>query len=208
MIKYEYIENKNCYINVNCIKGYEYEKYVKKRLRDYYDISEIYMWEEVPECLLIISGIIKSNDLDIIKCKYRKNKYKRNSNILLDTGIDIIFTTNDNHIYLVQCKAYNSIISQKHLSGFFRILLDTYIINKNKDTIRGLIVHTSEISDIIKESYCYKEKIITELYLPFNYNSTRKSVIFYKKINFIYMININCIILYILYLFHLYLVKL
>ena len=41
MIKYEYIENKNCYINFNCVKGYEYEKYVKKKLRDYYDISEI-----------------------------------------------------------------------------------------------------------------------------------------------------------------------
>ena len=211
MIKYEYYENKNCYINLNCVKGYEYELYVKKKLGDYYDIAEIYMWEEVPDELLIISGIIQSDDLDIVRKKYRRNKYKRNSNILLDTGIDIVFTTIDNHIYLVQCKAYNSIISQKHLSGFFRILLDTYIIDKNKDIIRGLIVHTSEISEIIKESYCYKEKIISELYLPFNIS--RKKIIFSKNINIfsklnifniIYMLNINCIILYI---FNLYLNK-
>ena len=207
MIKYEYVENKKCYINFNCVKGYEYEKYVKKKLRDYYDISEIYMWEEVPDNLLISSGIIRINDLDIIKGKYRRNKFKKNSNVLLDTGIDIVFTTIDGHIYLVQCKAYNSIISQKHLSGFFRILLDTYIINKNKDIIRGLIVHTNEISDIIKESYCYKEKIISELYLPFHYNNTHKKIVFYKKINIIYMININCIILYLLYLLHLHITK-
>ena len=211
MIKYEYYENKNCYINFNCVKGYEYELYVKKKLRDYYDIAEIYMWEEVPDDLLIVSGIIQSDDLDIIKGKYRRNKYKRNSNILLDTGIDIVFTTTDNHIYLVQCKAYNSIISQKHLSGFFRILLDTYIIDKNKD--------------IIKESYCYKEKIISELYLPFHLTASltsRKRIIFSKKYNsfnklnkfnnlnisnIIYMLNINGIILYIIYILNLYLNK-
>ena len=210
MIKYQYIENKNCYINFNCVKGYEYELYVKNKLRDYYDIAEIYMWEEVPDDLLIISGIITSDDLDIVRRKYRRNKYKRNSNILLDTGIDIVFTTKDNRIYLVQCKAYNSIISQKHLSGFFRILLDTYIIHKNKDIIRGLIVHTSEISDIIKESYCYKENIIRELYLPFHLSASRTArtkIILSKKINIIYMLNINCIILYILYIFNIYLNK-
>jgi hypothetical protein len=210
MIKYQYIENKNCYINFNCVKGYEYELYVKNKLRDYYDIAEIYMWEEVPDDLLIISGIITSDDLDIVRRKYRRNKYKRNSNILLDTGIDIVFTTKDNRIYLVQCKAYNSIISQKHLSGFFRILLDTYIIHKNKDIIRGLIVHTSEISDIIKESYCYKENIIRELYLPFHLATSRTErtkIILSKKINIIYMLNINCIILYILYIFNIYLNK-
>jgi hypothetical protein len=210
MIKYQYIENKNCYINFNCVKGYEYELYVKNKLRDYYDIAEIYMWEEVPDDLLIISGIITSDDLDIVRRKYRRNKYKRNSNILLDTGIDIVFTTKDNRIYLVQCKAYNSIISQKHLSGFFRILLDTYIIHKNKDIIRGLIVHTSEISDIIKESYCYKENIIRELYLPFHLATSlteRTKIILSKKINIIYMLNINCIILYILYIFNIYLNK-
>jgi hypothetical protein len=210
MIKYQYIENKNCYINFNCVKGHEYELYVKNKLRDYYDIAEIYMWEEVPDDLLIISGIITSDDLDIVRRKYRRNKYKRNSNILLDTGIDIVFTTKDNRIYLVQCKAYNSIISQKHLSGFFRILLDTYIIHKNKDIIRGLIVHTSEISDIIKESYCYKENIIRELYLPFHLSASRTArtkIILSKKINIIYMLNINCIILYILYIFNIYLNK-
>jgi hypothetical protein len=210
MIKYQYIENKNCYINFNCVKGYEYELYVKNKLRDYYDIAEIYMWEEVPDDLLIISGIITSDDLDIVRRKYRRNKYKRNSNILLDTGIDIVFTTTDNRIYLVQCKAYNSIISQKHLSGFFRILLDTYIIHKNKDIIRGLIVHTSEISEIIKESYCYKENIIRELYLPFHLATSpteRTKIILSKKINIIYMLNINCIILYILYIFNIYLNK-
>lgn len=212
MLNYDYIQHIK-YIDYNCIKGFQYEKYVVKKLREYYDIYEIYLWKDVPDHLLINSGIILSNDLITIKDKYNTNKYYRNYNVLLDTGIDIIFKTTDNYIYLVQCKAYNSIISQKHLSGFFRTLLDCYVINNkknsiNKNNIKGLIVHTSSISDLIKESYCYKENIITDIYIPFYSKCPKNKLMKYKRISVIFMINFNCIILYIIYILHIYVNKL
>jgi hypothetical protein len=222
MINYDYIQYIK-YIDYNCIKGFHYEKYVVKKLRDYYDIAEIYLWKDVPDYLLIESGIILSNDLINVKDKYKTNEVYRNYNVLLDTGIDIIFKLNNGEIYLVQCKAYNSIISQKHLSGFFRTLLDCYIITKNKPrdscepsdpvsqvkfNIKGLIVHTSSISGLIKESYCYKEKIVNEIYIPFNSKSPKNKLLKYKKISLIFMINFNCILIYILYIIQLYISKL
>ena len=114
MINYDYIQHIK-YLDYNCIKGFQYEKYVVKKLKDYYDIVEIYLWKDVPDYLLIESGIILNNDLINIKEKYKTNKYYRNYNVLLDTGIDIICKLKNNNIILIQCKAYNSIISQKHL---------------------------------------------------------------------------------------------
>ena len=205
MINYDYIQHIK-YLDYNCIKGFQYEKYVVKKLKDYYDIVEIYLWKDVPDYLLIESGIILNNDLINIKEKYKTNKYYRNYNVLLDTGIDIICKLKNNNIILIQCKAYNSIISQKHLSGFFRTLLDCYIINKNNKNkninIKGLIVHTSELSELIKESYCYKENIISELYIEYNFKKNTNKLIKYKKIILIFIINFNCIIIYILYIIY------
>jgi hypothetical protein len=205
MLNYDYIQHIK-YIDYNCIKGFQYEKYVLKKLHEHFNIKEIYLWKDVPDYLLIESGIILNNDLVSVKEKYKTNKYYRNYNVLLDTGIDIIFKTDNNNIYLVQCKAYNSIISQKHLSGFFRTLLDCYIINKN-NTIRGLIVHTSSISNLIKESYCYKENIVNDIHIPFYSKSPKNKLIKYKKISIIFMINFNCIVLYILYIINIYVNK-
>ena len=211
MLNYDYIQLVK-YFDYNCIKGFYYENYVLNKLQEYYDIKEIYLWKNVPESLLIESGIILNNDLINIKDKYKTNKYSRNYNVLLDTGIDIIFKLNNNNIVLVQCKAYNSIISQKHLSGFFRTILDCYIINKNRNKnnkIYGLIVHTSELSQLIKDSYCYKEKIISDLYIeyPYTTKNTKNKLIKYKKISIIFMINFNIIILYILYIINIYINK-
>lgn len=222
MINYDYIQYIK-YIDYNCIKGFQYEKYVVKKLRDFFDIAEIYLWKDVPDYLLIDSGIILSNDLVSVKDKYKTSDVYRNYNVLLDTGIDIIFKLNSGEIYLVQCKAYNSIISQKHLSGFFRTLLDCYVITNNKSDksdksdksyksdksaiIKGLIVHTSSISGLIKESYCYKEKLVNELYIPFNSKSPKNKLLKYKKISLIFMINFNCILIYILYIIQLYINK-
>jgi hypothetical protein len=206
MINYDYIKHIK-YLDYNCIKGFQYEKYVLKKLRDYYNIKEIYLWKNIPDELLIETGIILNSDLINIKDKYKTNKYFRNYNVLLDTGIDIIFKLCNNDIYLVQCKAYNSIISQKHLSGFFRTLLDCYVINDNKN-IYGLIVHTNEISQLIKDSYCYKKNIVNDLYIPFNTNNNKNKLIKYKKISLIFMINFNFIIFYLLYILHIYITKL
>jgi hypothetical protein len=62
------------------------------------------------------------------------------------------------------------VVSQKHLSGFYRTLLDSIIFNNNhnrKYSITGLIVHTTSVSNIITSSYCYNQKIIRDLYIPF-----------------------------------------
>jgi len=208
MINYDYIEHIK-FLDYNCIKGFQYERYVLNKLNDFYNIKEAYLWKNVPDNLLIESGIILNNDLETIKKKYKTNKNYRNYNVLLDTGIDIICKLKNNNIILIQCKAYNSIISQKHLSGFFRTLLDCYVINKNKNNnkVIGLIVHTSSLSDLIKESYCYKEKIISELYIPYNIKANKNKLIKYKKISLMFIINFNCIILYILYIIHIYINK-
>lgn len=208
MLNYDYIKYIK-YIDYNCIKGFQYELYVLNKLKDYYNIKEIYLWKNVPDYLLIESGIILNNDLKNIKEKYKTNKYYRNYNVLLDTGIDIICKLTNNDIILIQCKAYNSIISQKHLSGFFRTLLDCYIINKNKNyNIKGLVVHTSSLSDLIKDSYCYKENIISDLFIPFHKVNNKNKLLKYKKISLIFMINFNCIILYLLYIVNIYINKL
>ncbi len=154
------------YLNYNYIKGHEYEKYVLEELNNHYDIKEGYLWKNVPDNLLIDAGIIGENELYNIKNNINKhNKSYRNFNILLDTGIDIICRLKNNSILLVQCKAYSSIISQKHLSGFFRTLLDCILQKKNN--IIGIIVHTSSVSELITSSYCYKSGLITDIYIPF-----------------------------------------
>jgi hypothetical protein len=176
------------YLNYNYIKGYEYEKHVLSHINNIYDIKEAYLWKYVPDNLLIESGIIIDNDLQNIKEIYNiKNKTKRNYNILFDTGIDIICKLKDNTIILIQSKAYSSIVSQKHLAGFFRTLLDSYLINQNKDNkIIGLICHTSSVSDLIKSSYCYKNNIISDLYIPFTLTKNiiiNKYFLIYNKKN-------------------------
>jgi len=210
MLNYDYTQHIK-QLDYNCIRGFQYEKYVLNKLQEYYDIKEIYLWKNVPDYLLIDSGIIMNSDLIHIKEKYKTNKNLRNYNVLLDTGIDIICKLHNNDIILVQCKAYNSIISQKHLSGFFRTLLDCYVINQKKNNnydITGLIVHTSEISQLIKDSYSYKTNLVNELYIPFMCKNNKNKLIRYKKISVIFMINFNCIVIYMLYILHLYISKL
>ena len=55
------------------------------KITEFFNIKEIYLWKDVPDYLLIESGIILSNDLVNIKDKYKTNKYYRNYNVLLDT---------------------------------------------------------------------------------------------------------------------------
>ena len=171
------------YIDYNFCKGLEYEKFVLEQLWKYYDIKEAYLWKFVPYSLLIESNIIIQDDNFKIKQKYKR---QRNYNVLIDTGIDIICKLKNGNIILVQCKAYsNSVVSQKHLAGFYRTLLDSIIFNKNnnrKYTITGLIAHTSSISDIITSSYCYNKQIIRDLYIPFEYEESKISIVAINKL--------------------------
>lgn len=190
---------------INTMKGIEYEKYVLEKLYNYYEIKEGYLWKDVPDELLIEAGILLEYNTKKVKKRY-SNKKNYNYNILIDTGIDIICKLKDNTILLVQCKAYSSIISQKHLSGFYRTLLDSVLINGN-NKIRGLLVHTSSLSEIIKTSYSYSNELIKDIYLPFYDDryidvKKKKSINLYINLNFFITYKFNIFIfLFIILLF-------
>jgi hypothetical protein len=153
------------------MKGYEYEQYVVGMLHKFYDIEEVYLWKNVPYRLFLESSIIIDDDNMRINHRYNKNNKNMRFKVLLDTGIDIIAKLKNKDILLVQCKCYqNRCISQKNLGGFYRILLDTIMYNKNnkkKTNTIGLIAHSNYVSDIITSSYSYKKGIVREVYIPF-----------------------------------------
>jgi hypothetical protein len=109
-------------------------------------------------------------------------------------------------ILLVQCKCYHHrCISQKNLGGFYRILLDALMYNKNnkkKTNVIGVIAHSNYLSDIITSSYCYKKGIVNDVFIPFENDIHTQSVIQnklkrYKDIVFminslLMLINIIC----------------
>jgi hypothetical protein len=201
----EYIK----YIDYNYIKGYEYEQYVLGMLHKFYDIKEAYLWKNVPYHLFVESSLIIDDDIMNIKDRYMIGEKNMRFKVLLDTGIDIIAKLTNNDILLVQCKCYqHRCISQKHLGGFYRILLDSIMYNKNnnkKTNIIGVIAHCNYLSDIITSSYCYKKGIVRDIYLPFESDPNTQTMIQnklkrYKDIVFIIntilmSINILCIII-------------
>jgi len=193
----EYIK----YIDYNYIRGYEYEQYVLGILHKFYDIEEIYLWKNVPYHLFLESSIIIDDDNMKIKERYAECSHKNmRFKVLMDTGIDLVAKLKNGDILLIQCKCYqHRCISQKNLGGFYRILLDTLMYNKNnkkKHNVIGLIAHSNYLSDIITSSYCYKKGIIKEIYIPFESDPNTQSMIQnklkrYKDVVFI----INCVLM-------------
>lgn len=202
----EYIK----YIDYNYIKGYEYEQYVLGVLHKFYDLEEAYLWKNVPYRLFVESSLIIDDDHMNIKDRYKTFEPNMRFKVLLDTGIDIVGKLKNGDILLVQCKCYqHRCISQKHLGGFYRILLDTIMFNKTnkrKTNVIGLIAHSNYLSDIITSSYCYNKGIIREVYIPFDCDPNAQTFIQnklkrYKDIVFIIntilmIINITCMIVY------------
>lgn len=198
----EYIK----FIDYNYIRGYEYEKYVVGMMHKYYDIEEIYLWKDVPYRLFVDASIIFDDKYK----RYIPNNQNARFRFLMDTGIDIIAKLKNKDILLIQCKCYrHRCISQKNLGGFYRILLDTFMYNKNnkkKTNVIGLIVHNTYLSDIITSSYCYKHDIVKDVYIPFETETVSQMCIqnklkHYKDIVFIIniiLIIINSICLYII----------
>lgn len=193
----EYIK----YIDYNYVRGYAYEQYCLMNLHKFYDIEEIYLWKNVPYQLFVEASII---------IEYEKGKDNRMTRFkfLMDTGIDLVAKLKNNDILLVQCKCYqHRCISQKNLGGFYRILLDTLMYNKitkKKTNVIGLIAHSNCLSDIITSSYCYKQGIVQDVYIPFESDPNEKTFIQnklkrYKDIVFIInsvlmFINICCLL--------------
>ena len=189
------------YIDYNYIRGYEYEQYVLGILHKFYDIEEIYLWKNVPYHLFLESSIIIDDDNMKIKERYAECSQKNmRFKVLMDTGIDLVAKLKNGDILLIQCKCYqHRCISQKNLGGFYRILLDTLMYNKNnkkKHNVIGLIAHSNYLSDIITSSYCYKKGIIKEICIPFESDPNAQSMIQnklkrYKDVVFI----INCVLM-------------
>jgi predicted helicase len=166
----EYIK----YIDYNYVRGYAYEQYCVANLHKFYDIEEIYLWKNVPYQLFVEASIIIDYERDK---NYRMTRFK----FLMDTGIDLVAKLKNNDILLVQCKCYqHRCISQKNLGGFYRMLLDTLMYNKNnkkKTNVIGLIAHSNCLSDIITASYSYKQGIVQDVYIPFEQDPNTQTFI-------------------------------
>ena len=79
------------------IKGKKYEIQTRDHIINVLN-KKAYLWEDIPETILINAGIIASHNLNRLIRKDNKE------NPLMDTGIDIIQINEDNSISLVQCK--------------------------------------------------------------------------------------------------------
>ena len=186
------------YIDYNYIKGYEYEQYVLGMLCKFYDIDEAYLWKNVPYSLFLESSIIIDDDAINVKERYKCGSQNLRFKVLLDTGIDIVGKLKNGDILLVQCKCYqHRCISQKNLGGFYRILMDALMYNKNnkkKVNVIGVIAHSNYLSDIITSSYCYKKGIVRDIFIPYDNEVCTETFIQnklkrYKDIVFV----VNCI---------------
>ena len=123
----------------NNLKGYLYEKQIKNHIINNMGY-EAYLWDDVPETLLLDYGIIGSHNDNRIRRKNIK------INPLNDTGVDIIFIDNNNKLSLVQCKnGYESGLTFKDLSGISLWTIAYYnLISKS------YIYYTHKISNNIK----------------------------------------------------------
>jgi superfamily II DNA or RNA helicase len=124
----------------NKIKGDEYEVFVKNHIINNLN-KEAYLWKDIPEKILIDSGLIHSQNENRLK---RKEKLIDN-NPLIDVGFDLL-QINENNYTGVQCKnGYKSGLIIKDLGGFYMMML-------NHSNMNGHVYYTSKLSIHIKEN--------------------------------------------------------
>ena len=100
----------------NVIKGYEYEVFIRNHIDKLDNVSDVWLWKNVPEQELFNAGLIIDYNNN------RKNRLKSkntNENIAQDIGLDIIQRNNNNEYIYVQCKNYSRTLHTRHLAGFF-----------------------------------------------------------------------------------------
>ena len=121
-------------------KGYKYEVFVKNYIINNLN-KEAYLWKDIPEKILIDSGLIHSQNENRLK---RKEKLIDN-NPLIDVGIDILQKDEDNFTF-VQCKnGYKSGLIIEDLAGF-------YMQMSNHINVNGHVYYTSKLSRNITEN--------------------------------------------------------
>ena len=121
-------------------KGYKYEVFVKNYIINNLN-KEAYLWKDIPEKILIDSGLIHSQNENRLK---RKEKLIDN-NPLIDVGIDILQKDEDNFTF-VQCKnGYKSGLIIEDLAGFYMQMF-------NHINVNGSVYYTSKLSRNITEN--------------------------------------------------------
>jgi superfamily II DNA or RNA helicase len=124
-------------METNQIKGYNYEIQIRNHIINNLK-KQAYLWNDVPETLLIKAGIIASHNEN----RLRRKEFKENP--LQDTGVDIIQVDNDNTCSFVQCKnGYKSGVTYNHLAGFLMWMMSF-------QNIKGYVYYTSKISSHIR----------------------------------------------------------
>lgn len=118
-------------------KGHLYEL----QIRDYIIQNlnnRAFLWNDVPESILLEYNIIGSHN------QHRINRKLKKINKLQDTGIDIIQISEDNNCYLVQCKnGYQNGVTMNDLAGFMCWM--THL-----DKLTGYVYYTNKLSHNIK----------------------------------------------------------
>ena len=127
----------------NHIKGKEYEIQTRDHIINVLN-KKAYLWEDVPETILVNAGIIGSHNINRLIRKEKKE------NSLMDTGIDVIQVNEDDSVSLIQCKnGYKNGITMHDLSGFMCWM--TVL-----DKLNGYVYYTDKISNItFKERLWY-----------------------------------------------------
>ena len=129
-------------------KGIYYEKFIKSYLQSQNLHKRIFLWNEIPEQVLIDYGFISSHNCARLK---RKEKYE---NPLMDTGIDLIQIDDNNIITVIQCKnGYEKGLRIDDLSGFSFWIHHLEYYKNNDDpnmNYNYVVYYTSTLSNPLK----------------------------------------------------------
>ena len=132
-------------MSINKIKGDEYEVFIKNYIINNLN-KEAYLWDDIPEKILIDSKLMNSHNDKRLKRKENK------VNPLIDVGFDLL-QIDENNYTGVQCKnGYNDGLRIDNLSGFYMLAANYTHFNNY------IVYHTSKISHNIK-NHMFNDKI-------------------------------------------------
>ena len=132
-------------MSINKIKGDEYEVFIKNYIINNLN-KEAYLWDDIPEKILIDSKLMNSHNDKRLKRKENK------VNPLIDVGFDLL-QIDENNYTGVQCKnGYDDGLRIDNLSGFYMLAANYTHFNNY------IVYHTSKISHNIK-NHMFNDKI-------------------------------------------------
>ena len=127
---------------MNKQKGDLYEIHVKNHISNTLN-KQAYLWKDIPEAVLIATGLIHSHNKHRLN---RKEKRDTGENFLIDVGVDVIQCNDDDNFTLVQCKnGYKTGIRIEDLAGFYMMMM-------LHEKMNGAVYYTSKLSVHIREN--------------------------------------------------------